>query len=49
MYFTAIFPSTQEVETVCITSANDFKVYSEINNNALLTIDFQHMTIVVHA
>lgn len=49
MYFTAIFPSTQETETVCITGADGFKVYSEINNNALLTIDFQHMTIVVHA
>ena len=49
MYFTAIFPSTQESERVFISSVDGFKAYSELNNNALLTIDYQHQTIVVHA
>ena len=48
MFYKAIFSRTGYTETVCIINEQGFKAYSEICNNALLTIDFQAKTIIVH-
>jgi hypothetical protein len=48
MYYKAMFTKSNYTETVCITSVEGFKAYSEICGNAPLTIDFENKTITVH-
>jgi hypothetical protein len=48
MYFKAIFPKSGDTETVYITSEKGFQTYSEICGNALLTINLEERTIIVH-